>query len=89
MDPPPRQETAERQAQAWRHVVGRNGTGNVEQHLITNGVDSVARLARTAQTTRDFMEFVVRPYLDVVGVKDDLIHGRVEDGHASPSLAFR
>ena len=42
-------------------VVGRNVTGNVEQHLITN-VGSVARLARTAQTTRDFMEFVVRPY---------------------------
>ena len=56
---------SERQAQAWRHV-----TGNVEQHLITNSVDSVARLARTAQTTRDFTEFVVKPYLDVSGVRD-------------------
>ena len=51
-------------------VVGRNVTGDVEQHLIANSVDSVARLARTAQTTRDFMEFVVTPYLDVPGVRD-------------------
>ena len=50
-----------------RCVLGRNVTGDVEQQLITNAVDSVARLARTAQTTRDFVEFVVKPYLDVSG----------------------
>ena len=48
MDPPPCQETPERQAQAWRHV-GRNVTGNVQQHLIANGLDSVARLGSTDQ----------------------------------------
>ena len=46
---------------------------DVQQHLITNSLDSVARLARVAQRTRDFIEFVVKPYLDIVGVQDDFM----------------
>ena len=52
-----RQETPERQAPC-------GGQGDVEQHLIC-----VAWLGWPA-TTRDFTEFVVRPYLDVAGVRD-------------------
>ena len=46
---------------------------DVQQHLIANSLDSVARLARVAQRTHDFIEFVVKPYLDVAGVRDDFM----------------
>ena len=68
LDPPPRHVTPERQAQAWRHVVVNNATGEMEQHLVRNGVDTLAKLARTADAQNDFIEFVVQPFLEVEGV---------------------
>ena len=60
--PPPGDVNAK--PQAWRHVVVRNVTGDVEQHLLPNDVHSVAKLAGPV------VEFVVQPFLDVSGVED-------------------
>ena len=48
-----------------------NVTSDMEQHFINNGVDTVAKLARTTDTLQDFLDFVVQPFLEFEGVTEE------------------